>query len=151
MADPKTLPFGRMIVQIESAPGSGQFVAPCGFLKKSFKQTSQTSDTVVPDCDDPDLPADLQRNVVSRSWEVQGSGVLAMENHQFWQTWKYNCDSRAVQVIMGGPGAAGGGIYQGNGLLSDFSIDSDRKSEGGRAQVSVTIQSDGAYSFTPNP
>jgi hypothetical protein len=152
MAKPTTLPFAAFIVKLGLGDGPPEtFIAPCGFTKKSLKLSAQSSDTIVPDCDDPTLPAWIERNITSLSAEVSGSGVLSMGGLATWRTWFLSGLSKNVQVILNLPGASGGGYFQGPAILSDFPLDVDLKSEGGRTQMSVTLQNDGQWTWTDNP
>jgi hypothetical protein len=148
LAQPNTLPFSKFVVQIDD--GTGTFVAPCGFLKKAHKRTAQTSDTIVPDCDDPDAAAYLERNVVSLSHEVSGDGVMAEESDALWRVWWESGLSRNVRITYGQVGALNGGYYQGPAVLASLDDTVDRKSEGGRVQRSITIQNDGKWAWTAN-
>lgn len=148
MAKPISASFGGVVVTIDDGSGDNQ-VAPCGFTKKSVKLSAQSSDTVVPDCDDPNLPAFVERNVVSLSCEISGSGLMAMENSALWMLFFMSGASRACVVTFPGTGANGGFSISGSFILSDFPLDVDRKSEGGRAQQSITLQNDGAFVYAP--
>lgn len=149
MAQPITASFGGVVVTIDDGSGSNQ-VAPCGLIKKSVKFQAQSSDTVVPDCDDPNLPAFVERNVVSLSCEISGNGVMAMENTALWMGFFMGGVSRPCVVTFPGTGANGGFSITGAFILSDFPLDVDRKSEGGRAQQSITLQNDGAFVYAPS-
>ena len=147
---PKTERFGKFVIELEWPKGSGQFRAPMGFIKKSLKRTTATSDTIVVDADDPDLPADVERNKVSRSWEISGSGACAVDDIDMWETVDEDPDSWLFRVTRRETGADGGRIFLGYGILSDLSDDSDKKSEGGRTQRNVTIQGDGPLTKQTN-
>lgn len=152
MALPRTLSFGNVIITIDDGTFATPMVpvAPCGFLKKSVKFTAQSSDTIVPDCASPDAPAFIERNIVSLSCEVSGSGVLAEENSKFWRDFWVSGLSRPCVINFNDTGANGGFTVTGNFVLTDWSLDADKKSEGGRTQQSVTLQSDGLLTFAPN-
>lgn len=148
---PNTISFGKVVVTIDDPTNPGNQIAPCGFLKKSLKLSSATSDTVVPDCDNPDAPAFIQRNIVSLSAEISGSGAMAGENTAQWMQFWMGGQSRQCVITYNVPGAQGGFTLSGLFLLSDWSLDADRKSEGGRTQQSVTLQSDGLLTYAPLP
>jgi hypothetical protein len=151
MAEPITLPFSGYLVLLGNGATPEVFTAPCGFIKKALKFSAASSDTIVPDCDNPALPAWTLRNITSLSAQISGSGVLAMENLALWTNWLLSGADKNVQVQKNLPGAQGGGYWQGAALLTDFSEDVDLKSEGGRTQQAVTIDSDGPWFWTPNP
>ena len=149
MAQPTTLSFGDFVVKLGDGGSPETFAAPCGFVKESLKLSAQSSDTLVPDCDDPNAAAWTQSSVYGLSAEITGSGVLAMESLATWRAYFLSGASKNVQVLIL-PGASGGGYYQGAFVLTDFQSDVDRKSEGGRTQISVTMKSDGAVAWTDN-
>jgi hypothetical protein len=151
MATPKTQRFGAFILMMETAHGSGLFTAPIGFIKRGLKITNQTSDTIVVDPENPDAPCATERNTVSQSWEISSSGALAIEDYTRWEQAADDGLTRQFQIIFAGPGANGGRTRQGGGIVSDVSLDSDKKSEGGRTQISITVQSDGPSTVTISP
>lgn len=150
MAQPTTLPFADFVVQLGNGATPEVFSAPCGFIKTSLKHNSQSSDTVVPDCDDPGAPSFTQAAVYGLSIEVSGSGVLAMESVPTWRNWWLSGADKNVRIIFNLPGANNGGFYSCAALLTEFTADVDLKSEGARTQIAVTIKSDGAVTWTPN-
>lgn len=143
MTKPTTKTFGDFIVQIETTSGSGIFSAPCGLTSKGFNQTANTQTTVVPDCDDPDAPAYEEKAVDSIGAEISGSGVMATEAFTTWQDWFDSADVKACRIY---PKGSGNGYYAGNFLLTAFNMTVDR---GQKVQVSVTMQNDGQYTWTP--
>jgi hypothetical protein len=151
MAKPITLPFSGFLVKLGDGGAPEVFAAPCGFIKRSLKFTAQSSDTIVPDCDDPTLPAWTQRNIISLAAQISAAGVLAMESASIWRNWFLSGLDKNIQVLWNLPGASGGGYWQGAAILTDFSADVDLKSEGGRTQASVTIDNDGQWTWVPNP
>lgn len=146
---PKTERFGNFVLEIETAPGSGVYWAPMAFVKRSFKRTVQTSDTIIVNPDEPDAPADVERNAVSKSWEITGAGALAIDDVDKWES--LIGFSMSVRITKRYPSADGGRVYVGNGIINDFSEDSDKKSEAGRTQASISIQSDGPQAILKNP
>lgn len=150
MAKPRTLPFGNFKVYLGDGGGPETFSVPCGFTKDSLKLASQTSSTVVPDCDDPDAAAWEEKAVSSLSAQVQGSGVLAMAALATWRAWFLSAASKNVRIMFDDTGANGGGYFQGAAILTDLSFDADRTANGGRTQISVTIDNDGEWTWVDN-
>lgn len=146
VAKPRTLPFSDFVVLLGDGATPENFTAPCGFTKRSLKLSAATSEAVVPDCDDPDAVPWTERLSSSQSAQVSGSGVLAMAS---LATWRARVGvSGNVRVMFDDTGANGGGYYQGAAILSDLSFDSDRTANGGRTQISVTIDNDGEWVWT---
>lgn len=147
---PPTSTFGQYLITIDDGSGTNQ-VAPCGFLKKSVKFDASTSETIVPDCTNPDLAAFVERNVVSLSVSVDGSGVLAMENTGLWAGFYFGAVSRPCVINLNVAGSLGGFTVTGNFILSSWSHDASKKDEAGRTQQAVTLMSDGLLTYTANP
>ena len=139
MAKPTTHTFGEFLIMIESADSPGEFYAPCGLTSKGFSQTASTQDTSVPDCDDPDAPAYIERAVDTISSEITGSGVLAQEAFSVWQGWFDAATSRACRIY---PMGQSGGFYAGNFILTQFNTPVQR---GQKVNLDVTMTSDGQY------
>lgn len=69
MAAPITARFGKFRVLLDLA-GTGTYTAPCGFTSKSLSLTKSLSEVALPDCEDPDKPIVLGRDVESISASV---------------------------------------------------------------------------------
>lgn len=145
MAKPTTKRFGDFIVQVESADSPNVFAAPCGLTTKSFNQTASTNETQVPDCTDPDAAVNVERDVVSLSRELSGSGVMATESFTIWQTWYDSADARTCRVY---PKGSTGGYYEGDFILSAFNLTAEL---GQKVNIDVTLQSDGACLWNAGP
>lgn len=144
MAAPTTLPAGDFIIQLETSEGSGVFTAPCGLTSKGFNQTASVQETIVPDCDDPDAAANVERAVDALSREISGSGVLAMASRSTWQTWYDSGLKKKCRVLLDTTLANSGGYWQGYFVLTQFNCGAER---GQKVRVEVTMQSDGAITW----
>lgn len=143
MAQPTVKGFGKLLVEIDLA-GTGIFTAPCGFTEKSFKIESETTDTTIPDCDDPDAPAWTGRDKSSISWSVSGSGILAMEALPTWRDAAVATVAFKVRVrIVGAEPQAG--FYEGNAHLTSFELSG---SQGEKQKISVELVGDGEAIWT---
>ena len=125
------------------------FTAPCGFTNKGFELTAQTSDVNVPDCDNPEAPAWVQRGVTSFSGQVTGSGVMAMGSADTWRNWFMSGAVKNVRVHINETAANGGGHYDFPALLTTLGKSVQLGSDGNKVQQSVTIQSAGVVTWTP--
>jgi predicted secreted protein len=142
MAKPTTKRFGEFLIQVGDGASPETFTARCGLTSKGFNQTANTNDTNVPDCDDPDAPADVERSVVSKSREISGSGVMATEAFSTWQAWYDDSTSKNCRVY---PMGLTGGYYEGAFILTGFNLTADL---GDKVKVALTMESDGAVSWT---
>jgi hypothetical protein len=134
MAKPTTFKFGEFLVEVGDGNSPEIFGAPCGLTSKSFAGAAATNDTNVPDCNDPDAPSWLERDVVSLSRNITGSGVLANEFLETWDDWFHSAVTKNVRITLND--------FQWTGayLLSAFDITGNI---GSRVTVSVTLTSDG--------
>lgn len=144
MAKPITCPSSRMLVKLGDGETPEVFAAPCGMSTKGINFTKSTNETNVPDCDDPDAPAWVERSVVSMSAEISESGILAMEALADWQAFLDSGVSRNVQVWLDLPPAEHGGHWDGRFLLTGFNVTAE---QGNKVQAAVTMQSDGPVAW----
>ncbi len=87
MTQATTLKFSQFLIQLGNGAVPEVFAAPCGLNSRGFSRTAATNDTNVPDCDNPDAPSWLDRDVVSLAAALSGSGVVADEDYDVWNTW----------------------------------------------------------------
>lgn len=139
MAQPHTYTFGEFLIEVGNGATPEVFGAPCGLTSKSFNGQAQTSDTNVPDCDDPDAPSWLERDVTSLSRDISGSGVLAEESLEMWDDWFTSANPKNCQVSLT-DGNNGTRTWSGSYILSVFEITGNI---GEKVQVNVTLLSNG--------
>ena len=147
MTKPATTTFGKFLVELESAT-PGTFAAPCGFTQKGFELTAATSETNVPDCDDPEAPAWVERGVTSFSAQITSSGVMALGSVDTWRTWFMSGLAKNVRVHINETSGNGGGYYAFAALLTNLGKSTQLGSDGNKVQQSVTIQSTGPVTWT---
>lgn len=151
MAAPLTIPFGHFYILVSNGSSPETFNAPCGITSKGFNQTATTQDTTVPDCEDPDAPAYIERAIDALSSEISGDGVLDFDDHhEIWQPWYASALPRTIRIGIGilppQVGTGAGGFYEGSFLLTGFNMTADR---GQKMRGAVTLVSDGEWSFEP--
>lgn len=143
MAQPTTAKFGQMVISIGDGASPEVFTAPCGFSSKSLTLSKNLQEVNLPDCDDPDAPAWIGRDVASLTATVSGEGVLAEESIETWAAFFTSTDSKNVRIRIT---TAGGYInYEGLMHLESLSHSAD---QGGRVTCNVTMQSDGEMVIT---
>jgi hypothetical protein len=147
MAQPTTAKFGQFIISLASADSPNEFIAPCGFTSKSLTFTKNLSEVNIPDCDDPDAPFWLARDVQSLSAAISGEGVLAAESIQRWEAFRDSTDSVPAEIEI--TFSTGVLTYTGNFHMESFAIGSE---QGGRVTVNASLQSDGEVAgvWTPS-
>jgi hypothetical protein len=149
MTRPITETFGKFVVKILKDGGdytnANDYEKPCGFTSKGYNQTASVSETEVPDCDDEDAPAQVERSVQSLSRTFSGDGVLAMEWRARYQAYYDGGVSKYCRVYLDVPLAEHGGYWQGLFVLSTFNVTG---SKGDKLKVSIELQSDGEVPWT---
>lgn len=145
MAQPKTLTFGKFLIEVESDTTPGTFVAPCGFTDRSLEIKADTSTTAIPDCDDNDLPAWNSTGVKALSASVSGQGVLSLDGHKTWRDWVLAGVSKMVRVHINQTLENSGGYYEGSAVLTSLKLDG---TFGEKCKQTVAIESDGAWVWT---
>jgi hypothetical protein len=138
MAQATTYPFSQFLVKIGDGASPEVFTDPCGLTSKGLTRTANLNDTNIPDCDDPDAPSWLGRDVVSYQGAIAGSGVVAEESFDTWEDWWNAGETRNVRIELGNPVAY---AWIMPAKLQEFAITAER---GNKVQMAVNIVSDGA-------
>lgn len=146
MAQPNTARFGKFIVSLESADSPSVFVAPCGFTSKSLVMGKNLSEISIPDCNDPDLPIWLGRDVQTNTASITGEGVLAAESVPRWLAAYESTESVECQVEV--QFSTGTLTFQGHFHLENWTLGAE---QGGRVTANVSMQSDGEITGTWTP
>lgn len=148
MATPTTARFGKMLVEL----GTGSplsYAAPCGFTSKGVTLSKNLQEVNIPDCDDPDAPIWVGRDVLSQSCTITGDGVAAAESVPDWDDASMSTDSIPMRVSI---------EFEGVGtktITGNFHVDSEAfaSAQGGRVTLAINAVSDGAVvaAWTPVP
>ncbi len=139
MAAPSTARFGKFRVLLGDGASPEIFTAPCGFTSKSLNLIKNLSDVSIPDCDDPDAPIALGRDVQNIDWNVSGEGVLAAASVETWLEAYESTESVSVKIEI--QFSSGTVTWSGKAHLANFGLGAE---QGGRVTVSVDLQGDGA-------
>lgn len=138
MAIATTYPFSKFLVKIGDGASPEVFTDPCGLTTKGFTRTANMNDTNVPDCDNPDAPSWLGRDVVSYQGNIAGSGVVAQESFDIWEDWWNAGTTRNVRIELGSPPV---NAWTMPAKLQEFTQTAER---GNKVQMTVNLVSDGA-------
>jgi hypothetical protein len=148
MALPTTFKGARVAIYLETAT-PGIFARPCGLTSHEITFSKGMNETNVADCDDPDLPAWVTRDVENLSITVTGSGALAAEAIATWQAAAYSTNPVNARVYIGLPtDTVNGKYFAGLFHLTEWGITGER---GQQAQVSVTLVSSGGITYNDIP
>lgn len=146
MAQAKTIRFaGQLLMLGDGATPTEVFAAPCGFTSLNLTVNIETNSTNVPDCGDPDLPAWLESDEVSKQMVVGGSGVIDTDAMQIWREWLLAGGEKNVRWFTTGTAANGGGYWQAPGILSTYEETGER---GQRWQVNIGVTLNGRPTWT---
>ena len=146
MTLPTTLKFGKFKVEIGDGGSPEVFSAPCGFTQKSFNRSKSLNEVQIPDCDDPDAPVVVSRDVASISFAVSGQGVLAGESVAMWDAFYASTTSRNIKVTQEFAEPIGTVVWTGKAHLESIEITAQ---VGNRVTANISLQSDGALTRTP--
>lgn len=135
MAKPTTIRFGRFLIKLATIAAPTVFTAPCGFTSKSLVLSKNLEEITIPDCDNPDDPAWVGRDVSSLSASVSGDGVLAEESVQAWLTAFNSVEPVPVEIellLSGGASVT----WTGRMHLANLTVGGE---QGGRVTISVEM------------
>lgn len=138
MAPPTTAKFGKFRVLLGNGASPEVFAAPCGFTSKSLALSKNLTDVNLPDCDDPDAPAWVGRDVESLTASITGEGVMAAESADDWMDAFESTESISVKVEIEFPLVTW--TYTGKMHISSMTLSAE---QGGRVTNNVEMQSDG--------
>lgn len=139
MAKPTTVRFGRFLIKLATPAAPTVYTAPCGFTSKSLVLAKNLEEVNIPDCDNPDDPAWVGRDVSSLTASVTGDGILAQESVETWLN-AFNSSLPVpvqVELLLSGTASV---TWTGLMHLANFTVAGE---QGGRVTVSVEMQSDG--------
>lgn len=143
MAKPITAKFGKFFVRLSDGGSPAQFIAPCGFTSKGLTRSKNFGEVNVPDCDDPDAPAWVERDVQSMTASISGDGVLAKSAVSVWEDALASSDSIESEVEVEWPDGSSD-VWTGKFHVESFEITATL---GERVSVSVSLQSDGPIAY----
>lgn len=118
----------------------------CGLTAKSINFQTNTNETFVPDCDNPDDPAWRELTKSGRYVSMSGSGLLDMNALEEYQG-AYDSDEASnywFEIAL--PLASKGGHWLAALMLTNFSITGN---DGELTQVEITLESTGAVTWVP--
>lgn len=143
MAQPTTIRFGKLRVLIGDSNSPINYAAPCGFTSKALTLAKNLTDVNLPDCELPDAPAWVGRDVESLTASITGEGVMAAESVEVWMNAFEDTDSVPVKVEIEFPLIT----YTYTGLMHVANVVFGAE-QGGRVTANVELQSDGELART---
>jgi len=148
MAQATVIKGGKVFVYLGNNANPIVYTAPCGLTSRSFTISKSLNEISIPDCDDPDAPDWLGRDVASLSMSVSGDGVLAEQSVETWLNALYSGDAVNVKVECVYPTKKI--TFTGQMHLESFEVTA---SKGQVVTANVSMQSDGKMTktVTANP
>lgn len=135
---PTTVKFGKFRVLLGDGNSPEVFTAPCGFTSKSLVLSKNLTEVNLPDCDDPDAPAWVGRDVESLTASITGEGVMAFESADDWMDAFESTESVSVRVEIEFPTITY--VYEGKMHIASMTLGAE---QGGRVTNNIEMQSDG--------
>lgn len=146
MAKPTTYKGSLVAIYLEDPDTPGDFIKPCGLNQSSISFTKNAQEVNVPDCDDPEAPQWIERDVESLDFSASGSGILAAESVDAWWDYYNQTDSVNARIYVGAlTDVTNGYFWAGKVHVSQFDVEGQT---GTRATVSLSLVSDGEMTFT---
>lgn len=142
MAKPTTTSFGDFTVEIGDNNSPSSFFAPCGFVSKALDINGQDSETITPDCDDPDAASWTEAAITALSATIQGNGVLAEESYGTWAEWMASAVARYVRVTVGDRG-----YWEGQAIMTRLGHAVALGQDGSKVQCAVNLRNAGAWTW----
>lgn len=135
----------KLLVQIGNGATPETFTHDCLInTKRGVQFSSEKTESIMPDCDNPDDPAWKSVSKDGFQATISGAGMLFAASIGTWWDW-YNSDN-AKNVRFNVTPA---GYWQGAFKLTDFEVTADGNKD--TATSTVTLVSDGAVVWTANP
>ena len=141
MAQPTTAKPGKMRILLGDGAVPEVFTAPCGMTTKGLTIAKNLAEVSIPDCDDPDAPFWMARDVESQTASISGEGVLAAESEDEWNAAAFSADAVNVKVEI--EFTTGTRTYTGAFHIDSFAISAQ---QGQRVSANISMQSDGILS-----
>lgn len=146
MAQPTTIKYGKLKIELGDGGSPEVFAAPCGFTEKSFTRSKTLNEVLIPDCDDPDAPVVVATDVASIGFAISGQGVLAGESVATWDEAFASTASVSIKVTFEFAAPTGTIVYTGKAHLESFEVTGQ---VGNRVQANISMRGDGALTRTP--
>jgi hypothetical protein len=126
---------------IKDTSGTVSYIAPCGLTTKGLAISKNLQEVDIPDCDDPDAPSWIARDVQNLSITVSGDGVAAAESVPNWNAAAMSTASVPMRVEI--EFSTGTKEFEGDFVVDNLTFGAE---QGGRVTLSFNAQSDGQVS-----
>ena len=135
-----------LILLGDGATPDEDFAHPCSInAARDVTFEKNLNEDVGLDCEDPDAVTWVTRDAVSKSCTVEGSGKLALQDLELFESWFDSDDSMNAKIIVD---VVGGRLYSGRWHCSNLRLGGDK---GEKVEVSITLVNDGPIAFAARP
>lgn len=143
MTKPTTKSFSDFKIYLGDGASPEQFSQPCGFVSKSLTLTAADSETIIPDCDNPEDPAWTEAGITAKSARVNGNGVMAAESHGTWVAFWDDGVAKNIRVENGL------GYWEGPALCLELGETVQLNADGSVIQLAVSMRNASAWTWVP--
>lgn len=126
------------VATIEDTAAAIIYSAPCGLTTKNLQITKNLQEVDIPDCDDPDAPSWIARDVQNLSITISGDGVAAAESVPDWNDAAISTASIPMKVEI--EFTTGMKTFTGDFIVDQLTFGAE---QGGRVTLGFNAQSDG--------
>lgn len=141
MAKVQTTSALKLVLKVETVEGSGTFQTIATInAERGISFSSESTDEVIPDINDPELVVATMREKVSYSVAFSGGGKVHRPDVKFLWAWFKSKSSRLCQVIMDDPTPANVITWEGRFLLNEFDLNGNTKE---KLASTLALASDG--------
>jgi len=136
------------VATVKDYSGTITYSAPCGLTTKNLQISKNLQEIDIPDCDDPDAPSWIARDVQNLSITVSGDGVAAAESVPDWNDAAISTASVPMKVEI--EFTSGMKTFTGDFIVDQLTFGAE---QGGRVTLGFNAQSDGQVAdvWTPTP
>lgn len=146
MALVKTVTGSKLRIKIGNGASTEVFTHLCMInTSRGFSFNADLVETLVPDCDLPDSPGWKERQIEGLSIDVDGAGKINTPDIEFFNDWWISGLGKNVQLQVDALFADGGGHWEGELKLQNFSLTGPSQKE--HAEFEGHFVSNGAFVF----
>lgn len=146
MSEPQTIEFALIKIGDGATP-TEVFTAICGITTTGLNRVAQTTDRYVRDCQAPATPPNRRVKVTGRSWTVSGNGYYNQAQQSIIEA-AIGLKKNYKLVALDDDGTTELGTWSGAGVMTSANLGTTENDLG---TISLTIESDGAWTYADAP
>jgi hypothetical protein len=148
MADVGIIAGELLLIQIGDGGGPEVFTHPCLInTTRGIAFSTNMTETEVPDCAQPSLPAKIVRKAKSIDFVLSGAGKVDAKSVLIYINWWQSALAKNALVTQNVTGAQGGWTGTGSLILKDFSLQGAR---GDYQDVTLTMVPASPFTWAAN-